>query len=91
MAVHAPITGAPLRAPTIPHPAKPPLMPAAQRILLRYAKHDRASLEAFLSLAIELLDVLDGDPDLEDDDPAGGNVEDEAQQWEVEPLSRAMC
>jgi len=41
-------------------------MPAVQRILLRYARNDRETLEAFLSVAIDLLDLMDGDPDLED-------------------------
>lgn len=43
-----------------------PPMPAVQRILLRYARNDRESLEALLSVAIDLLDLMDGDPDLED-------------------------
>lgn len=72
MATHAPITGAPSRASTIRHPAALPPMPAVQRILLRYAHHDRETLEAFLSVAIDLLDLVDGDidreaTDLEDD------------------------
>ena len=66
MATHAPITGAPSRAPVIRHPAALPPMPAVQRILLRYARHDRETLEAFLSVAIDLLDLLDGDSDFED-------------------------
>ena len=41
-------------------------MPAVARILARY---DRAKLEAFLSVAIDLLDTLDGEPDIECDDP----------------------
>lgn len=42
---------------TIPH------MPAVARIL---ARHDRDHLAAFIAVAIDLLDVLEGDPDLED-------------------------
>lgn len=49
------------------HPASQPNMPAVARILSRY---DRESLEAFLEVALELLDTMDGNPDLEDDDPA---------------------
>lgn len=36
----------------------------------------RAELEALTESIIDRLDALDGDPDLEDDDPAGGNSED---------------
>ncbi|EPR12081.1 hypothetical protein M527_01820 [Sphingobium indicum IP26] len=67
-------------------------MPAVQRILRRYARHDRETLEAFLSVAIELLDTLDGDTDREDendlepDDDAKGDV-----SWpEWHTLSAAM-
>lgn len=45
----------------------PAPMPAVARILSRF---DRPTLEAFLSVAIDLIDTFDGDPDLEDDDPA---------------------
>lgn len=45
------------------HPASQPNLPAVARILSAY---DRKSLEAFLSIAIDLLDLIDGDPDLED-------------------------
>ncbi|OJY68608.1 MAG: hypothetical protein BGP16_05005 [Sphingobium sp. 66-54] len=47
-------------------------MPAVAAILARY---DRASLEAFLSVAIDLLDAMDGDPDVEDDDPSGDTLD----------------
>lgn len=46
-------------------PALPP-MPAVARIL---ARHDRTSVEAFIAIAIDLLDTFDGSPDTEDDDP----------------------
>jgi hypothetical protein len=39
-----------------------PPMPAVARILSR---HDRGKLAAFVTVAIDLLDVLDGDPDRE--------------------------
>lgn len=39
----------------------------------------RAELERLAERVIETMDDLDGDPDLEDDDPAGGNVEDEGE------------
>lgn len=42
-----------------------PPMPAVQSVLLRYARHDRETLEAFLSMEIELVDIIHGDPDLE--------------------------
>lgn len=45
------------------HPASQPNMPAVARILSHY---DRESLEAFLSVALDLLDAMDGDADGED-------------------------
>lgn len=39
----------------------------------------RPLLCRLVARAIEHLDEMDGDPDLEDDDPAGGNVEDEGE------------
>lgn len=47
--------------------------PVVMRILGRF---DRPTLEAFLSVAIDLLDTMDGDPDAEDADPAGQCDED---------------
>lgn len=57
-----PIGGDP--APVIRFPSVPP-MPAVARILSRY---DRPTVEAFLAVAIDLLDTLDGpaDPDQPD-------------------------
>ena len=49
---------------TIPTAATP-----IERILSRF---DRAKLEAFITVAIELLDAAN-DPDLEDDDPPEAN------------------
>lgn len=49
-------------------PGTIPPMPAVARILSRY---DRGKLAAFVAVAIDLLDVLDGDPDRED----GGDLE----------------
>ena len=43
-------------------PGTIPPMPAVARIL---ARHDRGKLAAFVTVAIDLLDVLDGDADLE--------------------------
>lgn len=37
----------------------------------------RAAIEARIEQLIEYLDRIDGDPDLEDDDPAGGAIDDE--------------
>lgn len=48
-----------------------PPMPAVAAILSRY---DRQQLEAFVTVAIDLLDVADGDPDAEVEDPAGETV-----------------
>ena len=52
----------------------PAPMPAVARVLSRF---DRPQLEAFLSVAIDLLDVMDGDADTEEDDPPGQCDEDE--------------
>lgn len=57
MAVHAPITPARQRASFAPVP------PAAVSRLL--ARFDRAALAGFIEVAIELLDLADGDADLE--------------------------
>lgn len=66
MATHAPITGAPTRAPFIPAP------PAAiTRVLSRF---DRDQLASFIVVAIDLLDVAAGDPDLEDGHDAEGST-----------------
>ncbi|NML94726.1 hypothetical protein [Novosphingobium olei] len=40
------------------------------------ARLSRDEIEALTEHLIDRLDTLDGDPDLEDDDPAGGNPED---------------
>lgn len=46
------------------HPTTPPSPPAAiSRILSRFT---RTELEGFVAVAIDLMDVADGDPDLED-------------------------
>lgn len=42
-----------------------PPMPAVARILARF---DRPQIEAFLAVAIDLLDTIDGDPDAEEPD-----------------------
>lgn len=52
----------------------PPLLPT---------RLSRAAIEAEVDRLIGLLDLLDGDCDLEDGDPVGGDVEDEAQEWFV--------
>lgn len=67
-----PITGG-FRPVTLPNQFPP--MPAIARILSRF---DRAQLEGFISVAIDLADAMDGDADdAEDDDPAGGDIVDE--------------
>lgn len=73
MAIHAPITGTPIRASFVPAP------PAAiTRILSRF---ERAELEGFISVALELLDLADGDPEAEDDDPAEAVGDEGDQAW----------
>lgn len=56
---------------TVTFPNIPAPLPAITRILLRY---ERQQLAGFIEVAIGLLDVLDGDPDLEVEDPAGETV-----------------
>ena len=48
--------------PVLPFPPLPGPPPAVSRILARY---DRPKLEAFIAIAIDLLDTMDGDTDLE--------------------------
>jgi hypothetical protein len=57
-------------------PGTIPPMPAVARILGRY---DRSQVEAFIAVAIDLLDVFDGDTDVElnGDEVDGTNAEDE--------------
>lgn len=58
-------------------------------LLRRIAETDRKLLEQFVAAAIDALDVVDGDPDLEEDDPCGQIDEDgvntvlpdEAYRW----------
>ena len=53
-------------------PGAPP--PAVMAILSRF---DRDQLHGFIAVALELVDTLDGDPDLEDSDEDGQCSEDE--------------
>ncbi|WP_414901293.1 hypothetical protein ACMT1E_15050 [Sphingomonas flavalba] len=77
MATHAPTTGAPTRASFI---SAPP--PAITRVL---AAFDRDQLAGFVAVAIDLLDLADGDPDREEDDPpesAGDDLGDQSYpEW----------
>lgn len=59
----------------LPFPTAP-AMPAVARILARY---DRDKLEAFIAVAIDLLDTLDPNPDAEPngDELDGSNAEDD--------------
>lgn len=45
-------------------------------LLRALAATNRAALEHFIAVAIDMLDLVDGDPDLEDDDPSGQADED---------------
>lgn len=58
------------------HPATPSVPAAILRTLGRF---DRPVLESFITVAIELLDVMDGDTDLEPngDELDGNNAEDD--------------
>lgn len=55
----------------IVHPALGPQPAALIRTLGRF---DRQTVEAFISVAIELLDVIDGDSDAEADDRGGETI-----------------
>ena len=60
-------------------------MPAVARILSRF---DRPTLASFLSVAIDLLDVLDGEADSEgngDDEPAGDDADASTGEWHLRP------
>jgi hypothetical protein len=52
------------------------MAPAAplMRLLSRF---DREKVEAFAEISVALLDLVDGDPDREEDDPQGACDEDE--------------
>lgn len=67
-----------------PHPSASPSMPAVARILSQF---DRPKLEGFITVAIGLLDVLDGDPDIETngDELDGTNAEDEIGNATFDP------
>ncbi len=57
----------------------------------RYLRpEDRFAIEEQIEALIALLDEDDGDPELEDDDPAGGNVEDERQMGEGQEYYRLV-
>ncbi len=45
-------------------------------LLRKLAQSDRKLLESFINAAIDALDTVDGDPDLEEDDPSGQADED---------------
>ena len=55
-----------------------PPMPAIARILSRF---DRAQLEGFISVAIDLADAMDGDPDLEPEEDKGEEERGEQSSW----------
>ena len=64
MATYTPTTGAPSGAPSIP-------LPVSLRAILRVPAASRDTLECIIEQALDVLDLYDGNPDLEDDDPAG--------------------
>lgn len=76
MATHAPSTGAPTRATSIP----------ALRLLQRHSPQEIADA---IEIMIDFLDVLGGDPDSEDSDPPEADDEDEAAypEWTSLPGS----
>ena len=50
---------------------------ALTKVAYLMSQHSRADLASFITVAIDLLDAAEPDPDLEDDDPAGQCSEDE--------------
>lgn len=77
MAIHAPIMGAPLRAPAIP-------LPPYLRDALGSVAASRETIEALIQHALDALDRCDGDPDLEDGD------EDRCPAYDDEGSSRPL-
>lgn len=57
--------------------------PAALGVVLSQPRPVLARLAARL---IERLDEIDGEPDMEDDDPAGGSIDDEGEGLELLPM-----
>lgn len=53
----------------------PGMAPAAP-LMRTLARFDQRKVEAFAEVSIALLDLIDGDPDNEDDDPSGQSDED---------------
>ena len=66
----------------LPFPNRLPPMPAIARILSRF---DRAQLEGFISIAIDLADAMDGDANLED----GGDAE--QASWGNAPMQLGLA
>lgn len=52
------------------------LSPPPAAVMRMLAQHSREQLEGFIEVALSLLDFADGDPDVEEDDPAGQCDED---------------
>lgn len=71
MATDAPITGAPTRAP-FSHEQ-------LSRVQPNFVLANRALIENEIEWLIALLDTVDGDPDLEDDDPAGDTLDEHGE------------
>ena len=67
------------------HPFSSPPPAAVMRVLSRF---DRPRLEAFVAVAIDLLDTFDGDADLEpngDDEPTGDEQDAAYVEWSCRP------
>lgn len=63
----------------VPFAAAVPAPPAAITRIL--ARHPRERLEAFVTVAIDLMDALDGDPDLEPEEDMGEEERGENRTW----------
>ena len=52
----------------------------------------RAELSQLTTRMIDRMDAIDGEPDLEDDDPAGGSADDtgEIEPWHADGISLAL-
>ncbi len=56
--------------------ARFPTLPPAPAVMAILSRFNREQLHGFIAVAIDLADAMDGNPDAEDDDPAGQYDED---------------
>lgn len=90
MATHAlgveSVPSNPLQFPLSPNCT--PVTPLLQLL----SRLDRKKVEAFVEVSIAMLDLIDGDPDIEEDDPSGQCDEDEVNTgFEIAREAGAGC